>query len=149
MKIIYLDIDKVLNSRSSIEAFGNDDEFDAVSCGLLKKLINNHSACVVIISNRRIAESVEYLRSMLRQCSGKRISRAIIDKVSDANFPRGKLIMGWEESNDFDGLYVIIDDKNEGYSAAQQKFLVQPDPDHGFHIGDYERANSLLSKEHR
>ena len=145
MKIIYLDIDKVLNSRSSIEAFGNDDEFDAVACCLLKKLINKTGSNIVIISNRRIGVPIEDIRYMFSKYAGKRISRSIIDKVSDADLPRGELITGWEESNDFRGPCVIIDDKNEGYSATQQRYLIQPNPDNGFHIVEYERAMLLLS----
>ena len=149
LKIIYLDIDKVLNSRSSIEAFGTDDEFDPVSCGLLRKLVKNTCSHIVIISQRRIGNSIEDLRSMLKDHAGKRISSSIIDKVSDANIPRGGLIRDWEEANGFNGVYCIIDDKNEGYSASQQECLVQPDPDHGFHILDYGLAYLLLSKETR
>jgi hypothetical protein len=144
IKIVFLDIDGVLNSRSSIVAFGDHDEFDPVACGLLRVLLKNTGACIVIVSKRRCGKTVDQLRDMMTRLAGKKIGRRVIGKLADStSIPRGELVSAWLNAEQFDGPGVIIDDKAD-YLPQQLPFFVQPDAQVGFRLADFDRACTIL-----
>ena len=69
MKVLFLDIDDVLNSCASMIVLGNEEEefcLDPIAVGLLKELCNRVDINIVISSSWRIRRNVEDFRSMFR-----------------------------------------------------------------------------------
>lgn len=143
MKVIFLDIDGVLNSERSVAAYGDESTLDPVACCLLKHLLKKTGAYIVVVSNWRKGLTLDELRAKLLKAAGKKIARRTIGKVADANVSRGDLVDAWMHAEGFTSRYAILDDKAD-YSAAQMRCLVKVDPAVGLCVADCEAALILL-----
>ena len=142
MKYIFLDIDGVLNSSNNKKLI--DGVVDENKYLLLKKLINQTNAKVIIISSRRLY--IEDRNQLLN------IFDDIYDKVSFISF---KLLSKYrkDEINLFlkDNIvssFVILDDIDDNYTKDEfiNKHFIHVDGVTGLNELNIEKAIEILNK---
>ena len=141
LKIIFLDINGVLNSTGSAEAFGTRSELDPVSMGLLRRLVVKTDARIVITSSWRLDHSFSELRQIFRAAGGRRLEKRILDVTGAPSKPRSSQIYDWMSINKLNGAYVVLDDE-----ALDIGPLVKCDPDYGFQYPEYRKALDILGE---
>jgi hypothetical protein len=148
-KLVFLDIDGVLNSLSSVLALGNPNEhLDPVCVGLVARMLKETDAKVVISSSWRIGRTVEALKHELDRIGAHRIADRIIGRTGDGyQGHRGRQIKEWIETNAPDCSYVILDDDSD-MLPAQKPYFVKTNFDEGFRASHYRKAMAILQPEH-
>lgn len=137
MKVIFLDVDGVLNSYSRGRG-GN------ISKGLLKKLRNivwATDAKIVVSSSWRLFPVARLKLKRYLKYKGMEAFDWTID-LGD-NIPRGDEITYWLEINANLGIesYVILDDMDEAEFEDHMYNFVQTDPDKG--LTDQDVCNAI------
>jgi len=166
MKIIFLDIDGVLNSTRSFIAtnrgeaeqrWSNDDwlfsrerlTLDPIAVGLLNSLVKNTGANIVVSSSHR-----KFFRPagvlLLRELQDYIQNLGVVQPVLDAtpvmhNRPRGVEIDAWMENRRIEK-YVILDDSSDMLEHQRDNF-VWTDCHEGLSFQDYIKANKILGHE--
>lgn len=149
MKILFLDIDGVLNSHRTAIAFNGhfpwsvDEEdlklFDAVAVNLIRKLCHRTQANVVLSSSWRHGIGWEKI--------GDKLGIPIIDrtpaKISLTS--RGQEIAHWLQDNPKVEKYAIVDDDSD-MLESQLPFFVQTTIKNGMMIEHYDRLIEILGK---
>jgi hypothetical protein len=169
MKIIFLDIDGVLNPihymtaigkmwKASFEEIKSHDEFGQFffyqNCDALKKIVDETGAKIVISSTWRMSG----LEEMRRLWKNRNLSGEIIGitpteqevvKCGEAEFYdmvcRGMEISHWIKHNNFTGNYVIIDDTPD-MLKNQEPFFIKTNEYVGLTNKDAIKAISILNK---
>lgn len=145
-KILFLDIDGVLNSKlyfkNSFNSDENDSRFDAYSVYLLKKLVEEFSLKIVITSHWRTG-MVDKLMSELKR-------NDLIPYLHQDSFTpilrseqRGSEIKAWLDSHPEINEYIIIDD-NENILEEQKYRFVKTDAFAGLLDENYYNAREIL-----
>jgi hypothetical protein len=159
MKVIFLDIDGVLNHEIFYRGLSKYErlkgrwasEIDRASVEILNGIIRQTGAVIVVSSTWRIAHSCEELELILGECGffGK-----IIDKTPRLNFKdsiRGNEILAWMRANEelygsyyyqFKN-YVILDDDSD-MLYWQRKNYIQTDRYCGLSEIDAQKAVRIL-----
>lgn len=129
-KIIFLDIDGVLNSRkwtdlkmSQGQPFSLVEEVDDQAVANLNEIIAKTGAKVVVSSSWRIAFELDYIEGVLRKAGFK---GAIIDKTPRrTTYParRGNEIKEWLLQRDDIVNYVIVDDDSDMLQEQLKNFV--------------------------
>ncbi|MBO5287071.1 MAG: hypothetical protein J6B34_02995 [Clostridia bacterium] len=128
MKVIFLDIDGVLNSRRyDLTRGGDDGNIDKTRLPLLKEIVDKTGAKIVLSTTWRtnwdkdeskLTEKGKELRSTLLE-----YGLEIYDKTPDIDLnERPKEIMAWLEKNEVDG-FVIIDDTFGGWGELEKRLI--------------------------
>lgn len=158
MKIIFLDVDGVLNNRQFVRVMhflygGNgyggfarppfkrqDIKWDLYNVAALKRLMNKSGANIVISSSWRFHHTKNDFKAMF-QLYGLKPGR-IIDMTPDTGNIRGDEVNNWLSQTDLDiGKYVILDDNSDFHSDQP---LVQTDDDIGLTERDVDEALKIL-----
>ena len=158
MKVIFLDIDGVLNSRTLVEKNANE-KIDINAVKLLKKLIDQSGAVVVMSSGRRLwfdenmtTDDIEaqYMYDVLFQYGINIYSKTpdfSTDKIRTRRTfgdVKAKEIIAWLEKHCDVDKYVILDDldlKNDQINAN----LIRIDGEFGISEEDVKRATDILN----
>lgn len=134
-KIIFLDVDGVLNDK---------DSFPNICCKkvqLLKYIIQKTDAKIVLSSSWRYGGIDKYsliYNNLIKSDPKGVVFEALIDRTPmpgfcdppmPANHVRGHEIQRWIEDNNYQGKYVIIDDDND--MGPVQEHLIQTNTDFG------------------
>jgi len=163
MKIIFLDIDGVLNSTRFFEGpeFGygpgaglefGASQIDPQAVEQLNNLIASTGAKVVLSTSWRHIWDKSEIARMLKQ-KGFQHPHSIIDITPSSMKPRGDEIEEWLDLEDerrriepgrSDISFVIIDDSDEFHSSDLRERFVQTDPNVGLSDEDVSRAMSIL-----
>lgn len=143
MKVLFLDIDGVLNSRRSATAFGGypwdfDEKgmsrFDMVAFRLIQKLVKETGCKIVLSSTWRIGRTIEE--------TSKGLDVEVIGHTPQLSACRGEEIKEWLSLNKVDK-YAIVDD--DGDMLDEQKpFFVQTNPIEGLSYINYDHLLHLL-----
>ncbi len=162
-KIIFLDIDGVLNSRTFYAARQGmpksmltctDDriqpfqfrEIDTVPLALLKYLVDQTGANIVISSTWRMGQDPLWFRLLFYRKGIEFKNDTIIGKTPVIpGKVRGDEIKSWIDENEFTGKYIIIDDDSD-MLPEQKPFFVQTTHKLGFTWDEYEKSLALLGK---
>lgn len=169
-KIIFLDIDGVLNPTCYINALRSmdkisqneiksNDEYGELffnqNCDALKKIINETNAKIVISSTWR-KNGIEKMQAIWkhRNISGEIIGvtpifseHIKIEKEKNTNIiSRGLEIDYWIKQNNFKGKYVIIDDTKDMLKEQEHLFVVT-NGEVGLTLKDAEQAIKILNKK--
>lgn len=155
---VFLDIDGVLNSLSSVLALGGwRNRLDPVCVRLVERLVVKADAKIIVSSSWRIGRTVETLKQELATCGARCLAKHIIDitpvhdgdrEDADGNhIGRGLEIKEWISRVDYRGKYVIIDDDSD-FLPEQKKFFVHTSQEDGFRAKHYKKAMSILAPEH-
>lgn len=153
-KVLFLDIDGVLNSHRTCTAFGSplkggfphgfDDDnmalFDHAAIGLIRKLCDKSDASIVLSSSWRIIHSVH-------DCANG-LDLPIFDRTPSLNWPdrtRGDEIAAWLADHPEVSRYAIVDDDGDMLESQKQNF-VQTDFQDGLRFRDYENLLCILGE---
>lgn len=158
MKIVFLDIDGVLNSRRTALAFKGYPHkfepglpgFDPVAVGLVRKLVEHTQAQVVLSSSWRFDER-EWVKA------GPMLGLPIIDRTpvglhwhpdyqDHQQILRGHEIKHWLSEKPEVSHYVILDDDQDMLEEQQEQF-VHVNRDHGLSADDFYRACTILGRD--
>lgn len=151
MKVIFLDIDGVLNSHRSAKALGGmpfpgrskDRDwhlFDPVAVGLLRKVCEETGAVCVLSSSWRMGMDSREMKD-LSECLGVTIIGATKD--TSYNEPRGEQIAEWLERHPEVTRYAIIDDDGDMLDE-QKEFFAQTSFQEGMMFHHYMRLTHIL-----
>ena len=146
MKIIFLDVDGVLNNSRSKENFENMAGCETAKIKLLRKIVKATDAILVLSSDWRISEShFKYLNARLNKHGLRISSQTPVLKRSH----RGFEINSWLRKNDDLNIesWIIIDDEifTDFYSFDDEHG--RPYIDHLVLTNDFYTPNGGLSQE--
>ena len=154
MKVIFLDIDGVLNHEQHYKWLIETDEptpmqrtypyteFNPESCRLLNEIVWETNAKIVVSSSWRLA-GVARLNSLFKHFGLPRI----YDITPCLNTARGIEIGAWLAAHPEVTNYVILDD-DEDMNAEQKPFFIKTNPyEDGLNEDVKERAIQILKKE--
>ena len=137
MKVIFLDIDGVLNSDEYLDRIKNLDikgierEIDVEKIKLLKKAIDETGAKVVLSSSWRYTRNAQYLKELL---SNYGIYAAVTPFIQNE---RGLEIKQWLSDNQDVEDFVILDDEIfNSYDEELMKKLIKISNGNGYNIGE-------------
>lgn len=145
MKILFLDIDGVINSARTAKAFNGYpwnakslENFDKVAIRLIQLLCEETNCSIVLSSTWRLDENWMDLESQL--------GLPIIDRTPKVRFSsvRGEEIKAWLEKQDQTIQYAIVDDTDEMLDEQKDHF-VHVDGLNGLSYENYNRLKELLT----
>lgn len=155
MKVIFLDIDGVLNSNRTIHAFGGMPQslkpkefkkFDPVAIALVKRLCREAGAKVVISSSWRKREAWQTIGAVFKLPVIDATPIFPGDEKPGVERNRGKEVALFLSVHPSIKTYVIIDD-NDDYLEQQKQFRVLVDRNRGFSLGDFYKALKILGEQ--
>ena len=147
-RIIFLDIDGVLNNLGSVIGLGDPSHhLDPVSVGLMTRLCEEAGASIVISSSWRIGRTVESLKDEFDKLGAHKLADRFMDRTKDFQAIRGKQIARWIEDNAYTGRYVIVDDDSD-MLPEQKPYFVHTSWEDGFRAKHYRDALKILKPEH-
>jgi hypothetical protein len=158
MKILFLDIDGVLNSSRTATIHGtkpdgtltglgyptnfsirNMRKFDPVAIGLIRQLCYESGCQIVLSSTWRITFTVEESR--------KAFNLPIIDKTPRILFAsRGGEIKEWLDTHSNIMKYTIVDDDSD-MLESQLPYFVKVDSANGLSYQNYKQLKQLLMEK--
>lgn len=149
MKVIFLDIDGVLNSRRSSIAFNGmpwpdhtndvwEEKFDHIAIGLLRDAIEKTNAVCVLSSTWR------YDGSELVQRLARFLQVPIIGVTRSLSMTRGDEIKEWLDNHKEVTHYAILDDSSD-MLPYQKKNLVHVNSMNGMSYENYMDLIKVLS----
>ena len=145
MKLIFLDIDGVLNSATGKEPYVSDMEVEKLK--LLKKLIDDSgSSGVVITSDRRYSKvDMEDKTEAFDQFEIFIVGETRRPNQDDLEDNRGKQIMDYLSSSqeDIDRI-VILDDNDDGISNFFEEEFILVNRFFGLNNSVYQKALEIL-----
>ena len=155
MKIIFLDIDGVLNSET-YEASRNEDcgdgYIDLSRVKLLADIVNTTGAKIVLTSSLRIewekdSERCDKDGKYINQCFD-RYGLSIMDKTPYFSLftERRKEILSWISNHRSEvESFVILDDKNYGWGELSGRVVITDPLSYGLEEEHVQKAVELLS----
>ena len=145
MRLIFLDIDGVLNSATGKEPYISDMEVEKLK--LLKKLINESgSSGVVITSDRRYSKiDMEHKTKAFDQFEIFIVGETRKPNTDDLEDNRGEQIMDYLSSSkeDIDRI-VILDDNDDGISNLFEDEFILVNRFYGLNEEVYQKALEIL-----
>lgn len=122
VKILFVDIDGVLNSLDSAKKLGTFEVLDVEAVGLLRQVTEKHQAEIVITSTWRI--DPDWLRRINTAFAKAGWEKPpIIDRTPDmADKIRGEEIQTWLNANPTES-FIIIDDENDMKDEQMSRFV--------------------------
>lgn len=146
MKVIFLDVDGVLNSFRTAMAHNGfpmkfDDadveRFDHTAIALIKKIVFETGAKIVLSSSWRLLHKLDEFKAI-----GLDIEYAT--PLSSPNgFERGHEIQDWLNEHPEVEKYIIIDDDDD-MLEHQQEFFIHTSMDNGFLLKHFDKAIEIL-----
>ncbi len=148
MKVVFLDIDGVLNSLGTMIALGSASRhWDRVAGGLLYQLCTKADASIVISSAWRVGRTITDLGDILDVQARRGLGKFVIGKTKQTSFMRGEEIELWLKDNPGVDRYIIIDDSND-MLEEQKPFFIRTSGLHGFRAFEYMLALRILMPDH-
>lgn len=147
-KVLFLDIDGVLNSCRSAAAFGgypcgfteaDRARFDWVAVGLIRKLCRQAGASIVLSSSWRLG------RDSVRECAAG-LDLPIIDKTPALPGVRGEEIRAWLERHPEVTHWAIVDDNSDMLASQADRFVQTSEAD-GLSFADAAALARILRGE--
>lgn len=168
MKVIFLDIDGVLNgTRTAIAYKGygpgsnrpgstfyseheiTDPKLDPVAVNMLRVLVEETGAKIVISSTWRMHYTPQAFANMFRDVydwDAPVIDRTPVHFRMSGRYPRGGEISEWLEDKPEVTKYVIIDDDTDMLPYQIEHHFVNTCSHNGFSFQNFERALEILGK---
>ena len=142
MKLIFLDVDGVMNSTIGKEPYLADMEVEKLV--LLKKLIvESNAAGIVLISDRRYWQS--YMEKFIDALDEYEIFLVGQTRLPIEDDNRGKQILDYlESSSDNIDSIVILDDIDDGISNIFPEEFILVNRFYGFNVDIYQKALNVL-----
>lgn len=157
MKVIFLDVDGVLNTTSTTEMFGEYTFVEDEKVQLLKQLVTRTGAKIVLSSSWRYGWWVKRkVNPTPTDLSSIRLFDALEKKLSeyglelldhtDETSSRGREIAWWLESWDGEPIenFVILDDMHLSYLLPHTSHVVSTSISKGLTQAHVDRAMNIL-----
>ena len=142
MKVIFLDIDGVLNDAFTIQSLLDDmPTKDHLDC--LKAIVDTTGAEIVLSSTWRLFPSA---RNDVRNSLDK-VGLKFIDKTKELMKGRGAEIQEWLDRHPEVDKFVILDDDDSDIKPFFPKNIVKTTMYHGLLPEHVEKAISILNAE--
>lgn len=145
MKVIFLDVDGVLNSTRTAAAFGgfpmelhHAEAFDWVAIKLLQRLCDSSGTQIVLSSTWRRYFSVKEMADLFKL--------PIVDQTPVLDTKRGVEIDEWLKLHPEVKEYVILDDDDDMMSHQKSNF-VRTNPEEGLSWANYVRVCDILKAD--
>ena len=147
MKLIFLDVDGVLNSiESMIVNADSGSELCPIRCGLVARLIRETGAKVVVSSSWRTGNLANTRALLDKAGAGRIVSNIIGETPQGFDGHRGSQIAAWLKEHPGVASYVILDDDSD--MLPDQPF-VHTSMACGFGLDDYLDALTILAPDHK
>lgn len=150
MKVVFLDIDGVLNSRAWVKDLGRDrglGHLDPAACARVQRLCEDTGAKLVISSTWRLIHKRASIGDMFR---ARGLAATILGMTAALHTKRGHEIQAWldaspgiAELGTFDGMVILDDDFEMAHLAP---WHVKTDVECGFTDEELRRAAEVLSR---
>ena len=150
MKVVFLDIDGVLNSRGWVKDLGRDrglGHLEPAACARVQRLCEDTGAKLVISSTWRLIHKRASIGDMFR---ARGLTTTILGMTAALHTKRGHEIQTWldashaiAEVGTLDGMVIIDDDFEMAHLAP---WHVKTDVDRGFTDGELRQAAEVLSR---
>lgn len=143
-KVLFLDIDGVLNSHRTAYATGGfphgfepeqKAKFDWIAVGLIRKICDQEDVSIVLSSSWRIIHSVH-------DCANG-LDLPIFDRTKSLAGVRGEEIQEWLSRHPEVDHYAIVDD-NSDMLESQRGHFVQTSHEDGLSYSDYLALQRIL-----
>lgn len=152
MKVVFLDIDGVLNCTESLRLVGKPRPFHRDSVAALNRILSETGAVIVVSSSWRYGQTLETLQEILR---GEGVHPClVVDKTQEYEtqglwslgcLPRGKEIQNWIDAHPELTEYAILDDDNDVFVDTDPAHVVHTTFDRGLTDEHATRAIQILS----
>lgn len=146
MKVLFLDIDGVLNNTETFLTLNPWGHLDKRLIDRLDSVLARTGAKVVISSAWRVGDQGQSVARALRRAGMKHADR-IIDETPTSRWIRGWEIRLWLLAHPEVQTYAIVDDMSDMGPVAHR--LVQTDWDKGLQAEDAEALVALLGENGR
>lgn len=153
MKVIFLDIDGVLNCQNSKSSCFGMMGIDNKKVEELKSIVDKSGAKIVLISSWCTGWTHKEYRGYMANYLDKKLKSAelyIIDKTDDYTAMRGKGILKWLENKEVES-FVILDDEVWDYEKCNlsDKFVKTEfyDDNGGLNAGKAREAMKILCQD--
>lgn len=152
MKIIFLDIDGVIQSPRYCVAIGETgllSAFEPAAMSMVRNLLRDSKAKIVISSSWRAGKNDEtqmLLKQLFRSCGFKLIANSFHTDwrtISIQGQPRGAEIKEWLDRHPETESYLIFDDDADMLPEQSGSF-VQTDCYNGILLQHYDQARKIL-----
>lgn len=150
MKVIFLDIDGVLNSRSrwqeckEVKPKDSTARFDPLAMWRMKQLVTTTGAKIVISSSWRHIFPIQEIAGFLWRYGIPR--EAVIGKTARIG-RRGHEIRNWLNKYPVENYVIIDDDPDAGSGGVDRSRVVKTDWETGFLADHMFQAQNLLGKK--
>lgn len=145
MKVIFLDVDGVLNTPKTKEMIDGELAVDGDKLHLLKCLVEKTGAKIVLVSTKKL-----YWQKEMKDKQGaygdyldKKLSEyglSIFGKTDDDGIHRGLGVLAWKAKHGVSSM-VILDDNASAYDAVTATlYLLRVETDIGLTEQDVEKA---------
>ena len=148
MKIIFTDIDGVLNSTKGEEPYESDMEVEKLL--LLKQLIDETNADGIVITSDRRTSYVDMLAKLaaFAHFDIPILGQTRTESEVDLNDNRGKQILDYlaDTKREIENI-VIFDDMDDGISELLFEQFIQTDRRNGLTLENKEQAKNILNQQ--
>lgn len=144
MRVIFLDVDGVLNSIESSLVLGTTNTLCPIRVGMVKRLCHKAEAHIVVSSSWR-NPGVEGTKEALRRAGGDSLIQFIVGQTPKISGPRGGEIAAWLTAHPEVTSYVILDDDDD---MLPDQHFVQTSMACGFGLDEYLDALNILAPTH-
>lgn len=147
-KVLFLDIDGVLNSRRTVIACNgfphcfdeaNKKKFDWIAVGMIRELCEKEGASIVLSSSWR------HGRNAVHECANG-LDLPIFDRTPDLPGVRGEEIQDWLNRHPEVTHWAIVDD-NSDMLGSQLEHFVQTSEEEGLLFSDFMALGRILRGE--
>lgn len=122
MNIIFLDVDRVLNSAKEL----SEGPFSKISLNVLKRIVDETNAKIVVISSWRLLEFSRKI--LLSELEKYHLKESVIGMTPHLTSNREEEIMTYLKSNEFSNLnFIILDDQVIEYQDLEEH-VIKIDP---------------------
>lgn len=149
MRVIFLDIDGVLNCSTTRERYKKYIGIDSGLLHNLKELVNDTSAEIVLVSTwkenwipitqKQTDPMGKYLNEMFSL-----FGLTVMDKTEDDWIHRGQGILNWLSTHDVDAFVILDDEMFDYHETCLAPHLVRTDWKNGFKSELIEQAKFVL-----
>lgn len=154
MKVIFLDVDGVLNCETTTDSVGHYIGIEDGKIRLLAKIVRNTNADIVLTSTWKEFWYREENKKALQDDLANHLEDKlhtyglyVLDKTEDRAFDRGEGILRWNREHDVKQFVILDDNLFDFLEAGLGEHLIRTNCSVGLMAEDADRAIQLLNEE--
>lgn len=153
MKVIFLDVDGVLNCETTTDSVGNYIGIENKKVKLLAKIVLNTNAEIVLTSTWKECWYREESKKALQDDLANHLEDKlhtyglyVLDKTNDRAFDRGEGILRWNREHNIKQFVILDDNLFDFWEAGLGGHLIRTNCSVGLTAEDADRAIQLLNE---